>query len=77
MEKIKRTKIGGKTFARYVLTSSSHGILTFTGLWANAADDKLVIFFLFSRKTGFDISCKLSPMETICLKCQIKFSGEI
>ena len=24
----------------------------------------------------FDISCKLSPMKTICVKCQILFSGE-
>ena len=24
-------------------------------------------------KTGFNISCKLSPMETICMKCQILF----
>ena len=26
-----------------------------------------------SQETGFDISCKLSPMETICMKCQILF----
>ena len=24
---------------------------------------------------GFDISCKLSPKETICINCQILFSG--
>ena len=24
----------------------------------------------FSQKTGFDISCKLSPMKTICMTCQ-------
>ena len=30
----------------------------------------------FSQKTGFDITCKLSPMETICMKCQILFSGK-
>ena len=24
----------------------------------------------FSQKTGLDISCKLSPVETICMKCQ-------
>ena len=41
-----------------------------------SADDKLVIFFLFFPKTGFDISCKLSPMETICMKCQNLFSGK-
>ena len=50
--------------------------LTFTTLWANSADDKLVIFFLFCQKTGFYISCKLSPMETICIKCLILFSGK-
>ena len=38
--------------------------LTFTTLWAHSAEDKLVIFFsYFSHKTGFDISCKLSPMD--------------
>ena len=35
--------------------------LTFTTLWAFSADDKMMLFFLFSQKTGFDISCKLSP----------------
>ena len=36
------------------------------------------IFFsvYISHKTGFDTSCKLSPMETICMKCQILFSGK-
>ena len=46
-------------------------ILTFTTFWANSADNILMNFFLFFQKTGFDISCKLSPMETICMKCQI------
>ena len=36
--------------------------LTFTTLWTNSADNKLTTFFsYFSQKTGFDISCKLSP----------------
>ena len=52
-------------------------IITFTTLCAYSADDKLVIFFLFSRKTGFDISCNLSPLEKICMKCQNLFSGKI
>ena len=26
-------------------------------------------FSLFLPETGFDISCKLSPMETVCMKC--------
>ena len=43
---------------------------------ANSADQKLVYFPNFSQKTGFDISCKLSPMETVCMKCQILFSGK-
>ena len=33
-------------------------------------------FSYFSQKTGFDILCKLSPIKTICMKCQILFSGE-
>ena len=40
----------------------------------NSADDILNCFSYFSQKTGFDISCKLSPLETICMKCQILFS---
>ena len=31
-------------------------------------------FFYFSQLIGFDISCKLSPEETICMKCQNLFS---
>ena len=33
----------------------------FTTLYANSADNKLIIFFLFSLKIGFDNSYKLSP----------------
>ena len=36
----------------------------------NSADQKL-IFFLFFLKTGFDILCKSSTLETICMKCQM------
>ena len=32
------------------------------------------IFFYFSLKIGSHTSCKLSPKETICMKCQILFS---
>ena len=54
-----------------------HDMTGVTTRWANSADDKL-IFFLFSQKTGFQISCRLSPVEieTICLKCQNLFSGK-
>ena len=36
----------------------------------------MVIFFIFSQKTDFNISCKLSPLETICTRCQNLFSRE-
>ena len=37
--------------------------ITFTILWANTGDNKLMIFFFsyFFQKTEFEISCKLSP----------------
>ena len=35
------------------------------------------IFSSFCQITGFDISCKLSPLATICMKCQLCFLGEI
>ena len=38
-----------------------------------SADDILKYFSYFPLKTGFDILCKLSPIETICMKCQILF----
>ena len=34
------------------------------------------ILSYFSQKTGFDISCNLSRMETIRMKLQILFSGK-
>ena len=34
------------------------------------------IFYNSSQETGFNISCKLPPLETICMKCQILFSGK-
>ena len=41
-----------------------------------SADDSLKYFSYFFQKTGYDISCKLSPMEAICMKRQILFSGK-
>ena len=38
-------------------------------------EDKLVIFFIFLRKLDLK-SCKLSPFEAICMKCQILFPGK-
>ena len=34
------------------------------------------MFSYFPLKTGFDIAYKLSPMETICMKCQILCPGK-
>ena len=46
-------------------------------LWVKFSADYILKYFSqFSLKSGFDISCKLSPMETICMKCQILFSGK-
>ena len=33
------------------------------------------VFLIFTRKKGFDISCTLSPKETICKKYQSVLSG--
>ena len=44
-------------------------------IWANSVDDKLLFFF--PQKTGFDISYKITPMETICMKYQNLFSRKI
>ena len=47
-------------------------------IWDNSADDTLMVVFLifFSQETGFDTSCKLSPLQTFCMECQNLFSGE-
>ena len=37
--------------------------------------DDILKYFYFSQNS-FDISCKLYPMETICIKCEILFSGK-
>ena len=34
-------------------------------------------FYYFSQQAGFDFSCKLSPLETVCMKSQILFLGKI
>ena len=34
------------------------------------------IMLLFSQVTGFDISCILSQLETVCMKCQILLAGK-
>ena len=76
-------KIKGLLSTYYIQTISSHGEFPYNvidlshasvvGLWANSADDILNYFSYFSQKTGFGISCKLSPLETVCMKCLILF----
>ena len=34
------------------------------------------IFFLFYPEKRFDISCKLSPKKTVCMKCKSLFPGK-
>ena len=34
------------------------------------------VFLIFSQETGFDISCTLSQLETVCMKCQILLAGK-
>ena len=41
-----------------------------------SADNILKYFSYFYKETGFDISCKLSLMETIYMKCLIPVSGK-
>ena len=40
---------------------------------ANSADEKLMKFSYFLQKTGFDISCKLSPMLSVRVNMVILF----
>ena len=42
----------------------------------NSGDDVLKYFPSFSKEIQSDISCKLSPKETICMTCQILFLGK-
>ena len=57
---------------------ASYGIFTcdftLSTLDKISVDDSFKIFFLFSPANRIDNTCKLSPMETICMKCQILFS---
>ena len=55
---------------------SDNGHLTLM-LGKNFSRRQFEIFFLFFHKISFDISCKLSPQETICIKCQRFFLGKI
>ena len=43
-------------------------------LYRQIQQQQILIFSYFSWKIGFGMSCKLSPLETICMKCQNLFS---
>ena len=40
---------------------------------SNSVINKEVMVYLFFPENRFDISCKLSPVETICMKYQSLF----
>ena len=46
-------------------------MLTLCMLGKNFSRRHFKIFSYSSSKIGFDTACKLSPKETICMKCQI------
>ena len=66
-------------FEKYLMEIPSYlelTVLTFTTLLANLANNISEYFSYFSQKSGSNISCKLSLMETICMECQNLFSGK-
>ena len=50
--------------------------LTLSALGKIFSRQHFEIISCFFQKGGFDISCKLSPLETICIKFLILFSGK-
>ena len=51
-------------------------MINLTALRMNSAENNLLTVFLFSQKTGSDISCNLSTIETIYMRFQILISGQ-
>ena len=51
--------------------------MAFITLRVNSADDKWMKYLLLYQKRGFDISCKLSPVETIHEKRKLTFGINI
>ena len=47
-----------------------------SNLAKNFSRQHIDFFSYFPQKTGYDISCKLSPIETISMVYQNLFSGE-
>ena len=78
-----KVKISGKiiqserTLSACLTELFADNIIMLSMLGNNISRQHIEIFFsYFFQKTGFDISRKLSQMETICIKCQILFSGK-
>ena len=66
-------------FCSLVLMSgaaSSKTGLTLNTLFYSYQTTFALFFLYFSKAEGFDIAWKLSPMEIICMECQILFSGK-
>ena len=62
---------------KITLINKEHAYLMLSTLGKIFSRPHLEIFFsYFSQKTGSVISCKLSPMQTICLQWQILFYGK-
>ena len=66
----------GPLLFTYVINQSPAAGSTSTILWANSADDKRIIFLLFSPEKRLWHSCNCL-CETICMKCQNLFLGKI
>ena len=65
IKNVLKSRCGGKSIIHAVIATAA---LTFTILWANFKNDTLMTVFLFLLKVGFDMLCKLSPLEIICMK---------
>ena len=61
----------------FFLQSHTYYFLIFATLWANSADNKPVIVFLFFLEQVWHFMQIVSIGDTICMKCQILFSGKI
>ena len=57
-------------------TLQALALLTFTTLWANSSDSKLIIFFLFFSENRLWHFLQIVSPETICMKCWGLFYGK-
>ena len=66
-------------FASNFLVQEPYSVcfLTFTILWQIQPTTNWWYFIIFPQKTRFHITCKLSPLETICMKCRNLLLGKM